>query len=77
MIHKAIKEFWASKNRVSGPFGDRSPIYYVWYIRVDRDPFGLIIAHDWKDDNHVDYFFDGEMYSEAEMLRVIKLSVFL
>lgn len=77
MIHSEIKAFWDSKNRVAGPFGDRGPIYYVWYLKEDRDPFAKIIAHEWKDGSKIEYIFLDNTYTESEMLRIVRLKVFL
>ncbi len=77
MIHLEIKEFWELKNRVSGPFGDRSPEYYVWYVRQERDPFAQIIAHEWKDGSKTEYFWRGTTYTELEMLKIVNLKAFL
>lgn len=77
MIHPEIKEFWNLKNDVSGPFGDRGPEYYVWYLREDKDPFAEIIAHEWKDGSKIEYFWRDNIYTESEMLRIVKLKFFL
>lgn len=75
-MHPDIKKFWETKNTINRQ-GDRSPEYYTWYIRVNKDPFGQIIAHEWKDGSKTEYFFNNKTYTESQMLRLVGLKAFL
>lgn len=77
MLHSEIVQFWNQKDKISGPFGDRSHEFYVWYLRREKDPFAQVIAHEWRDGSKIDYFFQDRIYNESDMLRIVKLKVFL
>jgi hypothetical protein len=80
IFHPEIRRFWEDESHDpvrTNRQGDRSPDYYTWYVRVEKDVFGLIIAHEWKDGSRCEYFFNDVSYTEEQMLRIIRLKAFL
>lgn len=76
-MHPDIKKFWDNQNRTNRQKGWSSSIFYTWYLRINNDPFAKIISHEWIDGSHIEYFFEGERYSEREMLKIIKMKAFI
>jgi hypothetical protein len=73
-IHPEIKKFWEEAGHtVVGP-----SLIDSWEIHISTDPTGVwplyrieIICHGDR------YRYNGQWYSEEEMLRIIKLKAFL
>ena len=76
-MHPDIKAFWENINLIHR-IGATSLYYYSWYLQINNDICGSIIARECKNRyRETIYYFNNTVYTEEQMLKLINLKVFI
>ena len=80
MIHPEIEKFWKRISPVLKiPFRSNNINYIGYFVCINYYYTDLknLVAFQIEDQNNIWYMFQGKSYSEKEMLKIIKLKVFI